>query len=145
VAQLVGLPCSICGERIGAAFESAFCEKCGNPVHNRCRRPASSPAGHCPTCGADLAAAGRTAAEREREQREAEARLPPPPPLEAERMLHAYRVARGLLGWILGAVGAVVGGVVVLTLDEPGTTFVGIAAIVAGVAMGVLAVSLARR
>ncbi len=37
--QLVGQQCANCGERISNELESAFCEQCGNPVHNRCRAP----------------------------------------------------------------------------------------------------------
>lgn len=140
MAQLVGQSCSICGERIGNTFESAFCEKCRHPVHNHCRTANHTPE-TCSACGANLATAARRAEDREQERRNELARLPPPPPLDVERAAHIYRTAR----WFLGAGAAVMIGIMVIAMDEPGTTFAGVGAIVAGIGMAVLGGMIARR
>jgi hypothetical protein len=133
MAQLVGLPCSMCGERIGNTFESAFCEKCGNPVHNRCREPMRLGSWEaCAVCGAHLATARRAAAERERQRREEEARRPPPPPLETEVYSHYNRIAK----WFLTTGACLFGGIYVMTLDEPGATVAGVGATLVGITLG---------
>ena len=139
--QIVGLPCAICSDRISAAFESAFCEKCGNAVHNRCRAPGTPTTQTCSVCGTDLATSARLAEERERQRLEEEAKRPPPPPLEIERYYHYYQIAR----WLLGAVVAIMIGIRVMSLDEPGATAAGIGAMAASIIMGLVGVYLARR
>jgi hypothetical protein len=50
--QLVGLPCTLCQQRIDSIIEGRFCEGCGRPVHDACIRPAAAAPGGCPSCGA---------------------------------------------------------------------------------------------
>jgi predicted amidophosphoribosyltransferase len=98
MAQLVGQICSRCDERISNELESAFCEECRNPIHNRCRVPgANAAAPACPQCGDDLEAAARRAEEFERLWREQAERRPPPPPLDPLRYLRLYNQARLLI------------------------------------------------
>lgn len=136
--QLVGQSCSVCGERIGNTFESAFCEKCANPVHHRCRAPGpAAPAQSCTICSTDLAAASRRAAEQERLRRDEMARRPPPPPLSMAPVFSVYR----LRYYIFATVGALGLGIAAFSYGE---VVAGLGAVAVGVVLGALTVVTAR-
>lgn len=56
MAQLVGLGCAICEQRIGWVGDSCFCPVCEAPVHNACSTAAldQHAAGRCPQCAPRL-------------------------------------------------------------------------------------------
>lgn len=83
-AQVVGLTCAGCGNRIAAEFEAEVCTKCATAMHRPCR---AGSGGKCPRCG------------------HVEGVVPPPPPPPPpkpgiERLLRPARPAgtRPLIG-----------------------------------------------
>lgn len=133
--QLVGLPCSICGERIGSVLDAAFCSACEYPVHNRCKLPTTSARPTvCTGCGCDLSLAARREQEREVERQRRIATLPPPPSQMAEvkQLSAVWNVARFLIGGFFVAMF----GVFLLIEGEP----VGLGAIGAGLVVAAVGV-----
>lgn len=60
VAQLVGQHCVHCRERLGSEYGARFCQRCGCPVHDDCRRPDGGTENQdCPACGAPAAEVAR--------------------------------------------------------------------------------------
>jgi len=52
--QLIGLQCVTCQKGINSIIDGAFCDQCGNPMHQRCvGATAEVPADKCPKCGGD--------------------------------------------------------------------------------------------
>jgi hypothetical protein len=49
--QLVGLKCSVCQQRISSILEGSFCDQCGSPLHDQCRKAeATTGEKSCPVC-----------------------------------------------------------------------------------------------
>jgi len=52
--QLIGLQCVTCQKGIASILDGAFCDACGNPVHQKCVGSSQSIAAErCPQCGGD--------------------------------------------------------------------------------------------
>jgi len=144
--QIVNQFCAICYGRISSVVAGRFCETCGNALHNDCARDRLEPPSvdHCPTCGADPSIAARVKSDED-DRRHTEA---------AERLHEAVRQAKQTytgfrsVGWLIGGAAIVVLGLNVTfspafrTNPQNATAaelVPGIAAIVAGVGLCVLA------
>ena len=78
MAQLVGLNCIRCKDRITNELDSRFCPECGSAVHNSCARPVAGL--ECPVCGGSAALPVPVSPI-----------LPPPAPIATET--DSYRIA----------------------------------------------------
>ena len=140
MSQVVGLPCSVCGNRIGSILNGCFCDACHNPIHESCRTPpAHLSFSACTACGTDLSTASRQAEGREAERQRQLATLPPPPSqmAEVDQLRFLWNVGR----LIVGGAAATAVGVVLLFEGEPA----GLGALGAGAVLGVIGVLACRR